>query len=224
MELPRPVGREAGSRKYDILTALAAHALAQEGHRVRLVLRLIALITARYNWQRDELAVGQVEIARLWSVDERTVKREMARLRAMGWLVQKRAAARGRVAVHGLDVARLLHDTRPAWPQVGEDFVARMAGPQAVPASNVVPLRPAAPPRQDGSLWAAVQAQLAEGDPAAYASWFRVLAEAGLDGGRMTLAAPTRFHATYVMTHLHMRLLAAVRAVDPSVAAVIVTG
>lgn len=224
MELPRPVGREAGSRKYDILTALATHALAQDGHAPRLVLRLIALITARYNWQRDELAVGQAEIARLWSVDERTVKREMARLRAMGWLVQKRAAARGRVAVHGLDVARMMEDTRPAWPRVGEDFVARVAGPQAVPASNVVPLRPAPAPRQDGSLWAMVQARLAEGDPAAYAAWFHALAEAGVEGGRMVLAAPTRFHATYVMTHLHMRLLAAVRAVDPSVAAVTVTG
>jgi hypothetical protein len=39
----------------------------------------MALITMRYNWQRDELTTGQGEIAPLWSVDERTVKREMAR-------------------------------------------------------------------------------------------------------------------------------------------------
>ena len=44
----------------------------------------MALITTRYNWQRDELTMGQGEIARLWSVDDRTVKREMARLAGAG--------------------------------------------------------------------------------------------------------------------------------------------
>lgn len=31
----------------------------------RLVLRLMSLITTRYNWQRNELTMGQREIARL---------------------------------------------------------------------------------------------------------------------------------------------------------------
>ena len=84
MQLPRPVGREAASRKYDILSALMAFALAQDKHVQRQVLRIMALITTRYNWQRDELTMGQGEIAKLWSVDERTVKREMAKLRALG--------------------------------------------------------------------------------------------------------------------------------------------
>ena len=44
------------------------------------MLRLIALITARYNWQRDELSVGQSEMARIWGVHDRTVKREVRRL------------------------------------------------------------------------------------------------------------------------------------------------
>ena len=78
------VGRSAAAFKYDLLTVMGAFALAQEKGRQRLVLRLMTLVTARYNWARDELAVGQREIARLWQVDERTVKREMAKLRAMG--------------------------------------------------------------------------------------------------------------------------------------------
>ena len=45
----RPVGREASSRKYDLLSALMAHGLAGDKHRQRLVLRLMALITTRYN-------------------------------------------------------------------------------------------------------------------------------------------------------------------------------
>ena len=49
MQVIRPVGREAASRKYDVLSALMAHALAGDKHRQRLVLRLMAVITTRYN-------------------------------------------------------------------------------------------------------------------------------------------------------------------------------
>ena len=84
MQIAKPVGRNASALKYDILSALAVHALAGDKHRQRLILRLSALITTRYNWQRNELSMGRDEIARLWSVDERTVKREMARLRTLG--------------------------------------------------------------------------------------------------------------------------------------------
>jgi hypothetical protein len=83
MQTASIVGRNAAAHKYDILTAIGTYALSKGKHEQRLVLRLITLITARYNWGRDELAVGQREIARLWSVDERTVKREMAKLRAL---------------------------------------------------------------------------------------------------------------------------------------------
>ncbi|MEL6572502.1 MAG: hypothetical protein AAFQ64_12625, partial [Pseudomonadota bacterium] len=102
MLVTKPVGRDAATKKYDILSALLAFGLQQDKHRQRLIMRLMALITTRYNWQRDELSMGQTEIAKLWAVDTRTVKREMAKLRSLGWLVEKRAAARGRVAVHGI--------------------------------------------------------------------------------------------------------------------------
>lgn len=225
MQLARPVGREAASRKYDILSAMMAFALSHDKHVQRQVLRIMALITARYNWQRDELSMGQAEIARLWSVDERTVKREMAKLRAQGWLVIKRQGARGRVSVYGLDLGRILEDTRPVWPLIGEDFVARVGGSGAAETpSNVVPLRAVPPPREDGTLWAAVQARLMASDPAAYGAWFHPLTDAGLEGARLMLAAPTRFHANYVMTHLQTRLLAAVRAEDPTITGVEVLG
>ena len=93
MQVIRPVGREAAAKKYDILSAMMDHALAGDQHRQRLVLRLMSLITTRYNWQRNELTMGQKEIARLWCVDERTVKRDMARLRALGWLLVKARGA-----------------------------------------------------------------------------------------------------------------------------------
>ncbi|KAF0137826.1 MAG: hypothetical protein FD152_215 [Xanthobacteraceae bacterium] len=220
MQLPRPVGREAASRKYDILSALMAFALSKDKHVQRQVLRVMALITSRYNWQRDELTMGQGEIARLWSVDDRTVKREMARLRAQGWLVLKRQGARGRVSVYGMDLNRMLEDTRPAWPLIGEDFIARLE-PTEVSAgqggSNVVPLRPVTSPVWDGSIWADAQALLCAEDAASYGAWLHVLVQSGHEANCLTLVAPTRFHATYVGTNLKHRVLAALRQIDPSV-------
>lgn len=226
MQIVRPVGRQAASRKYDLLTALGAHACRGDKHFQRLVLRFITLIVARYNWQTDEITVGQREIASLWSVDERTVKREIAKLRALGWLVQKRAALRGRVAVHGLDLPAILSATAPAWAAVGPDFVDRMQGPEA-PApqpTNVVAFPGAVPPPPaDGALWSRAQSRLMAEDPALYAAWFRQLAEGACAGGLLELAAPTRFHATFVTTHHLPRLLAAIRREDATIRAVLVT-
>ena len=156
MQMIRPVGREAAARKYDALSALMALALASDPHRQRLIWRFLALVTTRYNWQRDELTMGQREIARLWCVDERTVKRDMARLRETGWIVVKRQGARGRVSVLGLGLERIMLDTRADWSNIGKDFTARM-GEEAQEAGdppNVVPFR-----RPDGR-----QTVLAPGD------------------------------------------------------------
>ena len=160
------VGRNAAAFKYDLLTVMGAFALAQEKGRQRLVLRLMTLVTARYNWARDELAVGQREIARLWQVDERTVKREMAKLRAMGWLVVKRQGARGRVSEYALGIERILEDSRDRWADVGPDLEHRLSGDETMP-EKVVPLpvkgRVEAPDLSDGSEWTLAKALLARG-------------------------------------------------------------
>ncbi|WP_300038278.1 hypothetical protein [uncultured Roseobacter sp.] len=214
----KPVGRGASARKYDLLTAMGAFALSQGKHDQRRVLRLMTLITARYNWARDELAVGQREIARLWSVDERTVKREMALLRARSWLVVRRQGARGRVTEYRLGIERILEDTAPRWACVGPDFELRMGAPEApdvvpLPVRGTVP----APQVSDGTEWALAQAVLHAGDPGTYASWLAALERTERAGGRLTLRAPSRFHAAYVQTHLERRVLAACRDVDADV-------
>ncbi len=220
MQVIRPVGREAAARKYDLLSALMAHGLAGDKHCQRLVLRLMALITTRYNWQRDELTMGQREIARLWCVDERTVKRDMARLRSLGWLDVKRHGARGRVTVYGLGIERILLDTRLAWPNIGPDFCERLdrtGGSDTPPAdSNVVPLH-RMPVAAAGDLWAQARARLAAEDPALFDAWIAGLADGGIADGVLTLIAPTRFHATYLRTHLAQRLDMAVRRADPTI-------
>ncbi|SDE42345.1 DnaA N-terminal domain-containing protein [Ruegeria marina] len=218
MQIAKPVGRNASALKYDILSALSAHALAGDKNRQRLVLRISLLITARYNWQRNELSIGREEISRLWSVDERTVKREMSRLRSMGWLTVKRPGARGRVSVYELDLKQMLVDTRPSWHVLGADFTDRI-DQEPRTESNVVPFQAnvAAPPDGTEDTWSLVQAALHARDPELWSSWFRHLSEAERAGGRATLMAPSRFMADYIASQWTGRLLAAYARVDPSV-------
>lgn len=220
MQVARPVGRGASARKYDILTALGAYALAQGKHDQRRVLRLITLITARYNWGRDLLAVGQREIARMWSVDERTVKREMAMLRAKGWLIVHRQGARGRVTEYGLDIEKLMLDTSDHWAAVGPDFELRM-GQGERDSADVVPLpvkgRVTAPDVTDGTEWSLACALLHAEDAGLYASWIAGLERISRTGGRLVLKAPSRFHGVYVQTHLERRLLTACQEVDSDI-------
>ncbi len=218
----QPVGRGAAARKYDLLTAIGAYALSKSKHEQRLALRFMTLITARYNWGRNELATGQREIARLWSCDERTVKREMAKLRGLGWLQVKRQGVRGRVTEYRMDIDAVLAATQPHWAAIGSDFVIRQQAssvpdeaPQIVPfpgTSNVAP-----PNVSDGTEWSLARAILHQEDPARFGAWLSSLERVGRAGGRLQLKAPSRFHAAYVQTHLTESINAACQAVDGSV-------
>ncbi|MEM6637840.1 MAG: hypothetical protein AAF667_18335 [Pseudomonadota bacterium] len=225
MQVTRAVGRAAAARKYDLLTALGAYALDRGGAEERLVLRLITLVVARYNWAREELAVGQREIGRLWNVDPRTVKREMAKLRAMGWLTITRRGARGRVSEYRLELFAIFETTRPVWPAVGPDFVARLDDRPEPTDARIVPFpaRGAPPPDiSDGDEWSLAAAVLYAEDAGLYGAWIAALRRSGRAGGRLTLHAPSRFHAAYVTTHLNERLLRACQSVDNTVSEITV--
>ena len=219
-------GAQAPVLKYDILTALMVLGAHDAGTDGRLAVRLTLLITARYNWQRGSVATGLREIARLWGVTDRTAKREMAAMKARGWVTVRRAAARGRVAEYGLDLDALREATRPHWAAVGPDFVARMgAGRAEELPQTVVPFPGGAVPQvAEGTLWPGAAARLREMDAAVYSAWFARLREAERTATVLTLAAPSGFVASYIETHLAGRLLAAVSAEDPSVVRVRVVG
>ncbi|WP_254440718.1 DnaA N-terminal domain-containing protein [Ruegeria sp. HKCCA6837] len=218
MQLAKPVGRNAAALKYDILSALTVHALSGDKHRQRSVLRIIALITTRYNWRSNELSIGREEISRLWAVNERTVKREMSKFRALGWVSVKRPAARGRVAVYEIDLKQIMIDTQEVWPIIGSDFHARMMH-EPEPETNIVPFTMKPAPTEDGEsdVWSQVQSNLHERDPELWASWFQHLSEAERAGGTVTLVAPSRFMADYISQKWNQRLLAAYSRVDPSI-------
>jgi len=245
MGAKRLVGPEAGVRKYDLLTALAVAGLSGGPQTTVSMMRLIALITARYNWRADEVSIGQADLARLWSVDLRTVKREMRRLKDLGLVVVKRPGVRGRVASYALDHARIDALTEGSWGQVGPDFQDRMAGQAAgqgaaqasgqaagqatgqgagqaagLPAGNagaptVIPFPGAAEDR--GSEWARAKVRLRDADPARHRAWFQPLVRQHRDGTCLILRAPSAFHAGYVQTHLLGEIVRAVAAADPEV-------
>lgn len=202
--LSKAQGTQGAAFKYDLLTALGAYACAGDKHRQRLIIRLIVLITARYDWRADMLTTGQREIAVLWSVDERTVKRVMANYRDLGWLVLKRPAARGRVACYGLGIDAILSDSRGSWEHVGVDFVDRLSGPKLEPASDkIVPFPPAEVQR---GPWGRICEHWSRMDPATHLSWIAPLRCEGVIDGRLFLLAPSGFHAVYLRTH-HLGLL-----------------
>ena len=220
----KPVGRDAATKKYDILSALMTYALAREKRTQKLILRLMSLITTRYNWQRDELSMGQKEIAKLWSVDERTVKRELAKLKSKGWIKVKRAGARGRVTLYSISLENLLKETETDWAKMGPDFVVRLTeitAPTApnVQGTNIVSFSAAQHkrPEQDGSIWRATSAFMYDQDTTVFVAWLQQLEEEGQENGCLILLAPTKFHATYVETHLADSILRAAMRVDPSI-------
>ncbi|WP_170317791.1 DnaA N-terminal domain-containing protein [Paroceanicella profunda] len=214
MTTNRLTGSSAPVRKYDLLTALAVVGLSGAPARRTTTLRLIAMITARYNWQAEEISVGCRDLARLWSVDERTAKRELKRLREAGLLQVKRPAARGRVAVYRLDHAGIDRLTAEGWYKVGTDYVERMeaarGGTPEATEPKVVPLFPAETDTgleagQD-PVWSGICRRLRQEDPGLFRSWFAGLRFEALEAGELRLGAPSAFVAGYVDIHLRDRL------------------
>lgn len=219
METQRLTGRDAGGLKYDLLTALSVAGLNGAPVVQTSLMRLIALVTARYNWRADELSVGQRDMALMWGVNERTVKREIKRLTEAGILICKRAGVRGRVGAYRLGYARIAEMSEPYWSSVGPDFVTRMGERyrQATPV-KVVQLRAYQPgtepiPVADvgAGTWGAVLKVLAAEQPDLTGAWFARLSCLGLGQGVLRLSAPSAFVQRYVETH-HMPLL--LRAVE----------
>ena len=216
MDVQRLTGPGAGVMKYDLVTSLSVAGLSGPPVFQTSMMRLISLVTARYNWQNDELCVGQREMARMWSVNERTVKREVKRLTEAGILICKRAGVKGRVATYRLNIARIVELSEPCWALVGPDFAARMHDRHGTPSVKVVALQDyaVAPVRtaQAETPWDRAMQRLSDTDPSMFQSWFAKVAFRSFEGGVLTLCAPTRFSERYIATHL---VAALTRAAEP---------
>ena len=223
MQVKRAVGQGAHALKYDILSALLVLAAQGETTNARLALRLSLLITARYDWQRERFNVGLREIARMWGVTERTAKRDMAQMRALQWISVSRAAARGRVTEHRINLDKVLRATMSFWDQIGPDFVARLSNSPEPTPTNVVQLHKVAVPISDDTLWSKVSLRMHGIDPQTYQAWFARLVQAEHEGSELVLIAPTVFIANYIKTHFATYLLSHVMAEDRKIQVVSVT-
>jgi hypothetical protein len=217
MRQTRLTGPGAGVEKYDLLTALSVAGLHGSGLLQTSVLRLIALVTARYNWVNDELSMGHREMATLWSVDERTAKRETKRLIDAGLLALKRRGARGRVSCYRLCKERIFALSEPIWQNVGPDFQDRMSERQGQPAHAPKVVKVDFAARRSGSdpQWDSVLAHLSEIQPARAAAWYARLNPLSYEGGHLVLEAGSSFAQQYIQTHLMAELEAAARAAYP---------
>lgn len=211
MEAKQLTGPNAGSLKYDIFTALSVAGLhGSPGLHVSM-LRLCALITARYNWRREELSVGQRDMARMWNVNERTVKREIKRWTEAQLLICKRPGVRGRVGAYRLNLAQVCRMSEPYWSAVGPDFVERMTAFNPVQASKVVKVdfggaNPEIPPQEPVSAkkgtWRAAAQRFRQLHPENYVNWIAPLEFVSDDGRLLVLRAQTKFASRYIATHL----------------------
>ncbi|WP_299695373.1 DnaA N-terminal domain-containing protein [uncultured Tateyamaria sp.] len=210
------MGPGAASLKYDVIASLAVAGMSGPPVLQTSMLRLVGLITARYNWKADEVCVGQREMARMWSVNERTVKREIKRLTDMQILICKRPGVRGRVGAYRLNMARIVEMSEPAWALIGPDFDARMRERHLTTEVKVVAMSDYAPradtPALASTPWGRVCARLKANDPAVYAAWFAPLSFVGCDAGTLTVTAPSRFAERYIETHLSRALCSAAEA------------
>lgn len=215
MKIQRAMGPDASVVKYDVLTALSVAGLAGSAGFATSLMRLIALITARYNWRDDEFCVGQKEMARLWSVDERTVKRQIKRLIEAELVVCKRPGVRGRVGAYRLNYGTIARISAPTWGQVGPDFEARMqARYGGAEETKVVRLGDYAAPAAQGAdtPWKRAMATLRAEDAALFDAWFRRLGFIRAEAGVVHLSCPSAFIQRYIETHLYQRLMNAIRA------------
>lgn len=211
MEVKRLVGPESGSLKYDLLTALSVAGLHGSTTFQTSMTRLIALVTARYNWRQDEFTVGQRDMARMWNVDERTVKREIKRLTLAEILICKRAGVRGRVGAYRLNYPKIAELSRQSWDAVGPDFVSRMSAQHPEPIATVVHIdfiKPAGGPEIDTrEPWGRVLAQLEAEHPMHFRNWFRKLQFQDFKAGVFAIKAPNTFVTAYIESHLSPILL-----------------
>jgi len=218
MDAKRMVGRNAGVQKYDVLTAMAIAGMHAGPIRQTSMLRLIALVTARYNWRAQEFSVGQRDIARLWAVNERTVKREIKRLCETNILICKRKGVKGRVGAYALNIEAIYAQSAPYWQSVGPDYHDRMTENLPQTDSKVVTLnfRPNEPEEQSTQLtqsgWPATMARLRSEHPSDYSNWYAHLTKEALENGQLTLKASSGFVARYIETHLANNLLRAAEA------------
>ncbi len=222
MDTKRMVGVKASALKYDLLTALSVSGLHMDARHHLSMSRLIVLVTARYNWRLDEFCVGQRDLARMWNVTERTVKREIKHWLDRRFVICKRQGVRGRVGAYRLNYPELYSMSAPYWQSIGPDFHERMTETNPIRDAkvvqinfgqqNAVPEVEPEPDIKDHRTWRAACHRMKGLHPEHYRNWISQLQFGSDDHQVLVLRANTQFVAHYVQTHLMSFVTEAVEA------------
>ena len=215
-------GPNAAAMKYDVLSMIGLIGVHGCPRTQVSMPRLALLITARYNWRRNEISMGQAEMARLWGVSERTAKREVKLWLEAGYVFCTRPGVRGRVAAYQLNFARILEKSEPFWPAIGSDFVERMTAsdPPAEEDRKVVQLntrRSIAVTPDPADPWATVKQALSSKQPEVFSSWLSQLEYDWQGTSTVQVTAPSRFVASYVNGHYLALIEDAICSAHPQV-------
>lgn len=212
MNTKQLTGVKASALKYDLLTALSVAGLHLNARHQISLSRLALLITARYNWRLDEFSVGQRNLARMWNVTERTVKREIKFWAENRIVICKRQGVRGRVGAYRLNYPEIYRISKPYWNHVGSDFQERMAQTNPVKETKVVAIdfrskaivsdTADAPAAIENQSWRYACQRMSNLHPEHYRNWISLLTFASDDRETVVLNARNQFIANYVQTHL----------------------
>lgn len=210
--------QQIAALKHALLAEIGRKACGWKVLGQRTGLRLMTLVAARYDWAADHLDCGLREIATLWQVDERTVKRELAKLRDLGWISLKRPAARGRNAVHQLEASAILdiETPEPAAIETVEDTTRDIGNTRnEVVSSEMEQLESSIeesaeviPFRSGQAIWRCLMNEMAQSHPGLHGSWLLELEARRDHDGTWVLGATSRFRAAYLTSH-HLRLIRA---------------
>lgn len=208
----RLVGPNSAVLKYDLLTALLLVGFHGTPLAQVSATRLSLLLTARYNWKTDQVSIGQADLAKLWNVTPRTVKREVKRMIDSGWLICLRAGVKGRVARYRLGQGAVFSASRAFWPEVGSDYVERMENLAGRVEPKLIRVDFAKKGRADNEIAALDPLILCLKDlrPDLFETWFSQLKAPVPNGEVLTIKAPNTFIARYVETHFVNIIQAAV--------------
>lgn len=207
---PAISGPNAAVAKYDVISALTCVALTGERSQQTIIMRLINLITCRYNWRKNELSIGSKEVGELTFTSQRTAKRTLKALTDLRFLIVRLQGRKGRVTKYGLGItaifeAAALH-AKPKCHQFSERITADSLGPSAS-----VPPTDFKVEAQACRKWNAICVDIADKSQSLYVSWFADMVGSVKDG-QLTVACKSNFIQNYARTKLLANVYASAEA------------
>jgi len=204
-------GPNAAVAKYDVISALTCVALTGGRSQQTIIMRLINLITCRYNWRKNELSIGSEEVAELTFTSQRTAKRTLKALTDQRFLIVRLQGRKGRVTKYGLGLSAIFQAAAPHAKPKYHQFSERI---DAVPLGTSIsdPAIDFTVEAQPCQGWTAICTDIADKSQPLYVNWFADMVGT-VKNGELTVACKTNFIQNYARTKLLSNIYGSANAV-----------